>query len=56
MSRYFLSVDILSFDDLEEMGTAAEAERMLKYRQQGQRYVILEGDILFYKIKEIDSR
>jgi ribosome-binding ATPase YchF (GTP1/OBG family) len=50
-SRYFLSVDVLSFDDLEEMRTAAEATRMLKFRQQGNYYIVLDGDILFYKIK-----
>ena len=45
-------MDILSYDDLEEIKTAAEATRLLKFRQQGAPYVVEEGDIMFFKIQE----
>ena len=49
--RHFLSADVLSYYDLEEMGTAADAIRNLKFRQQGTLYTVVESDILVYKVK-----
>jgi hypothetical protein len=51
--RYFLSADVLSYYDLEEMGSAYEAIRALKFRQQGTLYTVIESDIMDYKIKNL---
>lgn len=47
--RNFICVDVMTFDDFEEMGGEAQVKRVGKMRQQGKKYIVNDGDILFFK-------
>lgn len=39
----------MSYDDFIEHGTEAACKANGKYRQQGKEYVVIDGDIIFFK-------
>ena len=40
----------MKFSDLEELGTELEVKNKGLYRQQGKEYMVLDGDIIYFKI------
>jgi ribosome-binding ATPase YchF (GTP1/OBG family) len=47
--RGFICADVMTYDDLEELGGEAAVRRVGKLRQQGKKYVVNEGDIIYFK-------
>eukprot|EP00051_Salpingoeca_urceolata_P000113 m.32852 g.32852 ORF g.32852 m.32852 type:complete len:396 (+) comp10174_c0_seq1:46-1233(+) len=45
----FIMAEVMAFDDYKELGTEAAVKSAGKYRQQGKQYVVLDGDIIFFK-------
>jgi GTP-binding protein YchF len=47
--RGFIKAEIVSFDDLDEYGSIAEARTHGKVRQEGKDYVMQDGDVVEFK-------
>lgn len=45
----FIKAEIVSFDDLDELGSMAEARSHGKVRQEGKDYVMQDGDVVEFK-------
>ena len=45
----FIKAEIVSFDDLDELGSMAEARAHGKVRQEGKDYVVQDGDVVEFK-------
>ena len=45
----FIMAEVMGFDDFKEHGSEAATKAAGKYRQQGRNYVVLDGDIIFFK-------
>ncbi|MGP6173650.1 redox-regulated ATPase YchF [Corynebacterium sp. A21] len=47
--RGFIKAEIISFEDLDETGSVAEAKAKGKVRQEGKDYVMVDGDVVEFK-------
>lgn len=47
--RGFIKAEIVSFDDLVDAGSMAEARARGKVRQEGKDYVMRDGDVVEFK-------
>ncbi|MDK6302612.1 redox-regulated ATPase YchF [Corynebacterium sp. UMB9976] len=47
--RGFIKAEIVSFEDLDELGSMAEARAAGKVRQEGKEYVMVDGDVVEFK-------
>ncbi|QGU06895.1 Ribosome-binding ATPase YchF [Corynebacterium occultum] len=47
--RGFIKAEIISFEDLDECGSVAEARAKGKVRQEGKEYVMVDGDVVEFK-------
>ena len=47
--RGFIKAEIVSYDDLNELGSMAEARAHGKVRQEGKDYVMQDGDVVEFK-------
>lgn len=47
--RGFIKAEIVAFDDLDELGSMAEAKAHGKVRQEGKDYVMADGDVVEFK-------
>lgn len=45
----FIMAEVMHFADFKEEGSESAAKAAGKYRQQGRNYVVLDGDIIFFK-------
>lgn len=45
----FICADVMGFNDFKELGTEAACKAAGKYRQQGREYIVVDGDIIFFK-------
>lgn len=45
----FIMAEVMHFQDFKEEGSEASCKGAGKYRQQGRNYVVLDGDIIFFK-------
>eukprot|EP00055_Hartaetosiga_balthica_P003248 m.7104 g.7104 ORF g.7104 m.7104 type:complete len:395 (+) comp2708_c0_seq1:71-1255(+) len=45
----FIMAEVMNFDDFKELGSEAKCKAAGKYRQQGRQYVVMDGDIIFFK-------
>jgi obg-like ATPase 1 len=48
--KYFICAEQMHFDKLIELGSETECKNAGVYRQQGKEYVVVDGDILYFKI------
>ena len=48
--KKFIKAEIVSFDDLDEAGSMAEARAHGKVRQEGKDYIMQDGDVCDFKI------
>ena len=48
--KKFIKAEIVSFDDLVEAGSMAEARAHGKVRQEGKDYIMQDGDVCDFKI------
>ena len=49
----FIAAEVMSFDDLKELGSEANVKGAGKYRREGKNYVVKDGDICFFKVGQI---
>ncbi|KAI8911082.1 P-loop containing nucleoside triphosphate hydrolase protein [Gorgonomyces haynaldii] len=54
--KAFVMAEVMKFDDLKELGTEAAVKAGGKYRQQGKEYVVLDGDIIYFKAGQIQKK
>ncbi|MDP1069288.1 DUF933 domain-containing protein, partial [Klebsiella pneumoniae] len=45
----FIKAEIVAFDDLDELGSMAEARAKGKVRMEGKDYVMADGDVVEFK-------
>ncbi|XP_065180448.1 obg-like ATPase 1 [Sycon ciliatum] len=45
----FIMAEVMTFEDFKEYETELAVKAAGKYRQQGRNYVVLDGDIIFFK-------
>ncbi|KZV39532.1 putative LRR receptor-like serine/threonine-protein kinase [Dorcoceras hygrometricum] len=45
----FICAEVMKFEDLKELGSEAAVKAAGKYRQEGKTYVVVDGDIIFFK-------
>ena len=45
----FIKAEIVSFEDLDELGSMAEARAQGKVRQEGKEYTMVDGDVVDFK-------
>lgn len=45
----FIMAEVMHFTDFKEEGTETACKSAGKYRQQGRNYMVLDGDIIFFK-------
>ena len=48
--KNFVCAEIMKYDDLLEHGSELEVKAKGLYRQQGKEYMMLDGDIVYFKI------
>ena len=56
VERGFIATSVLSFENLKDLGSEEEVARKGFLRQQGKRYVIQDGDILFFQFRSGGKR
>ncbi|KAK9841766.1 hypothetical protein WJX81_001513 [Elliptochloris bilobata] len=47
--RGFICAEVMHYEELKELGTEAAVKAAGKYRQEGKNYVVLDGDVIFFK-------
>ena len=47
--RGFIKAEVVAFDDLDALGSMAEAKSAGKVRQEGKEYVMKDGDVVEFK-------
>uniref|UniRef100_A0A7S2V0U7 Obg-like ATPase 1 n=1 Tax=Fibrocapsa japonica TaxID=94617 RepID=A0A7S2V0U7_9STRA len=47
--RGFICAEVQAFEDLKELGSEEAVKKSGKLRQQGKKYVVQDGDIIFFK-------
>lgn len=47
--RGFICAEVMAYDDLRELGDEEAVKKAGKLRQQGKKYVVLDGDIIHFK-------
>eukprot|EP00955_Chlamydomonas_euryale_P069901 360622-Chlamydomonas_euryale.AAC.7 len=47
--RGFICAEVMTYEDLHELGSENAVKASGKYRQQGKEYVVQDGDIIFFK-------
>jgi len=53
----FICAEVMRYDDLiEHNGSEAEVKAAGLYRQQGKEYLVLDGDIIFFKFNVSNSK
>jgi obg-like ATPase 1 len=48
--RGFICAEVMTYDDLKELGDEEAVKKAGKYRQQGKKYVVNDGDVIFFKV------
>ena len=48
--------EIMKFDDLKELKTEAAVKAAGKYTQKGKDYVVLDGDIIYFKVGTVQKK
>lgn len=53
--KAFIMAEVMKFDDLKEYGSEAGVKGAGKYFQKGKEYVVLDGDILYFKAGQVNA-
>jgi len=48
--KMFVCAEVMKYVDLERLGSEQEVKSEGLYRQQGKTYIVLDGDIIYFKI------
>lgn len=54
--RGFICAEVMKYDDLFRLGNETEVKNEGLYRQQGKDYVVLDGDIIYFKFNVTNSK
>jgi len=52
----FICAEVMKYEDFVEAGTEVECKAKGKLRQQGKEYIVLDGDICFFKCGTIGGK
>ncbi|MES0397113.1 MAG: DUF933 domain-containing protein, partial [Syntrophobacteria bacterium] len=51
MERGFIRAEVVQFDDLEDAGSYAAAQKQGLVRLEGKEYIVQDGDVIFFRFK-----
>lgn len=54
--KAFIMAEVMGFDDLRELGSEAAVKEAGKWRQEGKNYVVEDGDIINFKIGQLNDK
>lgn len=54
--KAFIMAEIMKFDDLKELGSEAAVKSGGKYLQKGREYVVVDGDIIYFKAGQVQKK
>lgn len=46
----FICAEVMTFEDLKELGDEEAVKKAGKLRQQGKKYVVQDADVIFFKV------
>jgi len=52
----FIAAEVMSFEDLKELGSESAVKAQGKYRREGKTYVVQDGDIMLFKAGQIKKK
>lgn len=47
----FICAEVMTFEDLKELGDEEAVKKAGKLRQQGKKYVVQDADVIFFKVR-----
>ena len=53
--KAFICAEVMKYEDLKEAGTENAVKSAGKYRQQGKEYVVCDGDIILFKVGQVNA-
>jgi hypothetical protein len=51
MERGFIRAEVVQYDDLEDAGSYAVAQKQGLVRLEGKEYIVQDGDVIFFRFK-----
>lgn len=51
----FVMAEIMKFEDLKELGSEANVKAAGKYSQKGRDYKVEDGDIIYFKVGQVNA-
>lgn len=54
--KAFIMAEVMRYDDLKELGSEAAVKSAGKYVQKGKEYIVLDGDILYFKAGQVTAK
>jgi obg-like ATPase 1 len=54
--KAFVMAEVMKYDDLHELSTEAAVKAAGKYVQKGKEYIVLDGDIVYFKVGTIQKK
>jgi hypothetical protein len=51
--RGFIMAEVMKFDDLKKLGSESAVKAAGKYLQKGKDYKVEDGDIIYFKVKDV---
>jgi len=54
--KAFIMAEVMGFDDLKELGSEAKVKEAGKWRQEGKTYEVKDGDIITFKVGQINDK
>ena len=52
----FICAEVMKFEDYKELGTEGKVKAAGKYKMNGKEYIVLDGDIIFFKFNVSKSK
>eukprot|EP01091_Cochliopodium_minus_P008400 TRINITY_DN18_c0_g1_i1.p1 TRINITY_DN18_c0_g1~~TRINITY_DN18_c0_g1_i1.p1 ORF type:complete len:393 (-),score=120.54 TRINITY_DN18_c0_g1_i1:36-1214(-) len=53
--KAFIAAEVMSYDDLKELGTEGNVRSAGKYRREGKNYIVKDGDICLFKVGQVNK-
>jgi obg-like ATPase 1 len=54
--KAFIMAEVMSFEDLKELGSEAAVKAKGKYMSKGKDYVVNDGDIIYFKVGQVTKK
>ena len=52
----FIAAEVMTFEDLKELGSEGAVKNAGKYRREGKNYVVQDGDIMLFKANAVKKK